>query len=311
MDYFGSDTFTKVGYNNWKNALKSFNAHVGGPNSAHNNARKHAIDFKNQRRSVAHVWSEKSTEKEEQYKARLAIVLGVVRFLLLQAHAFHGHDESLSLSNKGNLLEMLEWYKGKDPKAASVFGENAPGNNQMTSHKIQKDLVKACANETRNAIISEMGGRLFAVLVDESHDKLIKEQMTVILRYVNEQGHAIERFLGVKHVTETASSLKEALDSMFAKYGLSISQLRGQGYDGDSNMRGQLHGLQRRVLDENPYAFYIHCFAHQLQLVVISVAKCCSSVLDFFNYVTLIVSIVSASCKRKDQLLQDQHEKNC
>jgi hypothetical protein len=29
-------------------------------------------------------------------------------------------------------------------------------------------------------------------------------------------------------------------------------------------MRGQFHGLQRLVLDENPYAFYIHCFAHQL-----------------------------------------------
>ncbi|KAL5668512.1 hypothetical protein ACJX0J_020733, partial [Zea mays] len=33
-------------------------------------------------------------------------------------------------------------------------------------------------------------------------------------------------------------------------------------------MRGEFHGLQRRILDENPYAFYIHCFAHQLQLLM-------------------------------------------
>ena len=86
-----------------------------------------------------------------------------------------------------------------------------------------------------------------------------------LCRYVNAQGQVIERFLGVKAVADTtSSSLKEALDGMFARYGLSISRLRGQGYDGASNMRGEFHGLQRKILDENPHAFFIHCFAHQL-----------------------------------------------
>ena len=119
----------------------------------------------------------------------------------------------------------------------------------------------------------------------------------------------IERFLGVEHVPDTTSAaLKAALDAMLLGHGLSIHNVRGQGYDGASNMRGEFHGLQRLVLDENPYAFYIHCFAHQLQLVVVSVAKCCSSVTDFFNYTTLIVNIVNASCKRHDQLAQEHHE---
>ena len=113
----------------------------------------------------------------------------------------------------------------------------------------------------------------------------------------------IERFLGVQHVSDTtSSSLKLALDGMLQIHGLCMSRLRGQGYNGASNMRGQFHGLQRHVLDENPYAFYVHCFAHQLQLVVISVAKCCSSILDFFNYTTMIVNTVNASCNRRDQL---------
>jgi hypothetical protein len=73
-------------------------------------------------------------------------------------------------------------------------------------------------------------------------------------------------------------------------------------------MRGEFHGLQRRVIDVNPYAFYIHCFAHQLELVVVSVAKCCSSVTDFFNCTTLIVNTVNASCKRHDQLAQEHHD---
>jgi hypothetical protein len=126
----------------------------------------------------------KGTEKEEKYKARLTIVLGIVRFLLLQALAFRGHDESSSSTNRGNFLEMLEWYKNKDPKAASVLSVNAPKNCQMIVPEIQKYLVKACAHETRNAIISEFKGHLFMVLVDETRDKSIKEQMEVILRYV-------------------------------------------------------------------------------------------------------------------------------
>jgi len=43
--------------------------------------------------------------------------------------------------------------------------------------------------------------------------------------------------------------------------------------------------------------------------VVVSVAKCCGSTFDFSNYVTSIVNVVSASCKRKDQLLQSHHDK--
>jgi hypothetical protein len=55
----------------------------------------------------------------------------------------------------------------------------------------------------------------------------------------------IERFLGINHVPDTrAASLNEALDGMFLDHGLSMSKLRGQWYDGDSNMRGQFRGLQ-------------------------------------------------------------------
>jgi hypothetical protein len=97
--------------------------------------------------------------------------------------------------------------------------------------------------------------------------------------------------------------LKKALVEKLSDHAFVVAKLLGQGYDGASNMRGEFNGLQKLIHDENPYAFYIHCFAHQLQLVVIAISKCCSSLEDFFNYVTLIVSSTSASCKRKDLLL--------
>jgi hypothetical protein len=124
---------------------------------------------------------------------------------------------------------------------------------------------------------------------------------------VNKKEMVVERFLGLQHVEDTtSSSLKKALIEILAAHGLPISRLRGQGYDCASNMRGEFNGLQKQIRDENPYAFYVHCFAHQLQLVIVFVASCCSSFHDFFNYVGLIVTSTSASCKRKDKL-QAQH----
>nr|XP_034585268.1 uncharacterized protein LOC117848067 [Setaria viridis] len=146
---------------------------------------------------------------------------------------------------------MLEWYRKKDPKATLVTGENASRNNQMSSPMVQKDLARACAEETIELIKSEIGDRWFAVLVDEAHDASIKEQMVVVVRFVNDKGSVIERFLSIEHVSDTTStSLKEALDTMLRRYGLSISKIRGQGYDGASNMRGQFHGLQRLLVGD-------------------------------------------------------------
>jgi hypothetical protein len=49
--------------------------------------------------------------------------------------------------------------------------------------------------------------------------------------------------------------------------------IRGQGYDGASNMKGHANGLKKLIMDECPSAYYVHCFAHQLQLTLVAVAK--------------------------------------
>jgi hypothetical protein len=138
---------------------------------------------------------------------------------------------------------------------------------------------------------------------------LNKKFVPFLYRYIN-KGEVIERFLGIKHVKETtAEALKKALVEMLHKHGLLIAKLRGQGYDGASNMRGEFNGVQKLIRDENPYAFYMYYFAHRLRLVVVAVSRCCSSIEDFFEYVTLIMNYVGSSCKRKD-ILVDQQRRN-
>nr|XP_027071371.1 zinc finger MYM-type protein 1-like [Coffea arabica] len=161
-----------------------------------------------------------------------------------------------------------------------------------------------------SVIINDIGDNYFSLIVDESRDSSVKEQMGVVLRYVNKEGRVIERFLAIVHVSDTTSlCLKDAIDSLFAQHGLSLSKLRGQGYDGASNMRGEFNGLKALILQENPYAMYIHCFAHQLQLVIVAVAKGNIIVNEFFVYVSMIVNLTGASCKRRDQLRQIEHDK--
>ena len=181
---YGIEAFTRNGFKSWKDGPEVFNQHVGKHDSAHNKSRQHYEDLKNKRQNLPHVFDRGSQKQEEEYKARLLIILGIVKFLILQALAFRGHDESTSSMNKGNFKELLDLFIKKDPKVEKLFGD-AGGNHLLTSHEIQLDLCKACAQETTKVIIEEIGDRKFALLVDESRDASMKEQMAMCLRSVH------------------------------------------------------------------------------------------------------------------------------
>jgi hypothetical protein len=78
---------------------------------------------------------------------------------------------------------MVGWYKDRVEIVNDAY-DNGSKNCQVLSPAIQKDLAKACAEEVTTAIMNEIRGRKFSMLVDESRDVSIKEQMAVILRIV-------------------------------------------------------------------------------------------------------------------------------
>ncbi|XP_058753516.1 uncharacterized protein LOC131626697 [Vicia villosa] len=179
----------------------------------------------------------------------------------------------------------------------------------MISPSIQKDIVKAASLETTKAILTDLGDELFAILVDESRDVSNKEQMAVALRYVNKNVIIIESFLGIVHVKSTTTiALKVVVEELFCKHGLTTSRIRGQGYDGADNMQGEFSGLKSLILSENPSAFYVHCFTHQLQLTLVVIAKDHLQVCGVFNLVSTLINVVGGSCKRQDMLRERQIE---
>jgi hypothetical protein len=73
-------------------------------------------------------------------------------------------------------------------------------------------------------------------------------------------------------------------------------------------MKGGIKGLKTLITKESPSAFYIHCFAHQLQLVLVVVAKGNTECKAFFDQVSLLLNIVGISCKRHGMLRNDRLE---
>ncbi|CAN1125908.1 Zinc finger MYM-type protein 1 [Linum perenne] len=118
------------------------------------------------------------------------------------------------------------------------------------------------------------------------------------------------RFLSISHVANTkALTLRNEIESMLLKHGLSFSKIRGQGYDGASNMKGEINGLKTLILSKTPSAYYIHYFAHQLQLTLVAVARNHGEISLFFNAVSVLTNLVGASCKRRDIVRETQAEK--
>ncbi|KAI5343372.1 hypothetical protein L3X38_011248 [Prunus dulcis] len=280
FDQVGGDAFTGVGFNNWKKAKERFNLHIGPVGSVHNQAREVAYNLMHQTTHIETIVIKQTSQARTAYRTCLNASLKCTRYLLRQGLSFRGHDESAQSSNKGNYLELLQFLADHDEKVKAVVLENAPGNLKLIAPSIQKDLVNSCAKETIDLILSDVKDRYFSIMVDEARDVSIKEQMAMVLRYVNDKGQIIERFVGVQHVTDTTSSaLKEAIDEFFSSANLSFSKLRGQGYDGASNMRA-----------------------------LVAVAKKNIDVNSFFTTANSLVNVVGASCKRRDALRAQYQE---
>ncbi|XP_071688155.1 uncharacterized protein [Rutidosis leptorrhynchoides] len=186
--------------------------------------------------------------------------------------------------NKGNFLELLHWLARHSENIGHVVLKNAPKNSKITCSSIQKNIVSAAATEVEKAIAKEIGGDFFFILVDESCGVSCKEQMSLVLSFVNNEGVVIERFVGIKQVNDTSAlSLKSAIYSMLLGHGLSPCIIRGQGFDGASNMSGAFNGMKTLIMRESESAHVIHCFAHQLQLALVFVAKNHCSINEFFQ----------------------------
>ncbi|XP_076959135.1 uncharacterized protein LOC143635134 [Bidens hawaiensis] len=305
----GREVFVSGGFSNWSKT-GAFKEHVGEVNSIHNNSVQKCDNLLNQKRSYETNVTKHSNEEKIANWYRLLGSVSSSRFLLENSLSFHGHNESEDSFSKGLFLAVLKLICENNPDIGKCCLGNAKKNNRLTAPSIQKEIIDCFAKEVTKKLCEEFKDDVFGLFADESSDVSQKEQMAIVVRYVDKLGVVKESLIGVAHVNNTSSAtLKEAIVSLLSNNQLSIEQVMGQGYEGASNMRGKFNGLKALILRDNPSAHYIHCFAHQLQLVIVAVAKKHTGVKEFYESLGMVVNTVGASCKRKDMMLELKSER--
>jgi len=118
-----------------------------------------------------------------------------------------------------------------------------------------------------------------------------------------DQSQIKEEFLGFLELSSTTGiAIKNEILKQLENFGLNLGHVRGQGYDGGSNMSGRFNGVQALILEEQPLAVYTHCFSHGLNLCISKVCEL-STVRNMVGIVGAVSVFLSASAKRNNILL--------
>ncbi|GJZ15530.1 zinc finger MYM-type protein 1-like protein [Tanacetum coccineum] len=251
---------------------------------------------------VAHEQFEK--ERDHWMKVLFRIV-SIVKFLAKHSLAFRGTNEKLHVNSNGNFLGLIEMLEEFDPFIKEHVRRitNDEIHVHYLGHSIQNELIQLLARGIRSQIIQKIKqAKYFSVILDCTPDTSHQEQMSLILRYVNVSSSSVrveESFLGFLNVDDTTGQgLFDVTQAELESLDLDIDDVRGQGYDNGSNMKGKHRGVQKKFLDINPRAFYTPCGCHSLNLTLCDIASSCGKAMEFFGVIQRIYTIFANSSKR-------------
>ena len=127
----------------------------------------------------------------------------------------------------------------------------------------------------------------------------------LVIRYIDKAHDVQERFfefIPLERATadSIATALLDRLSSILPDD--QKSKLIAQAYDGASVMRGATGGVQKKVQDVYVNAHYVHCYAHQLNLIMQQVTSHISGVSQFFSDLAGFSTFFSRSPKRTSVL---------
>ncbi|KAK4544634.1 hypothetical protein RGQ29_032995 [Quercus rubra] len=286
-----TNQLTNEGTNDWRNISNKIKNHETSKEHVTNiNA---WIDLEMRllkNKTIDKNFQEQVNKEKDHWKKVLLRIIAVVKNLGKNNLAFRGKNEKIYQENNGNFLSLIEMIAEFDPVMQEHVQRIQHGaiHNHYLGHNIQNELIQLLANEIK----------------DVSH----QEQMTLVLRCVNISTSPIkidEHFVEFLKVDDTSGKgLFNEIISVIKSLELDINDVRGQGYDNGSNMKGKKQGVQKRIIDINPRAFYTPCGCHNLNLVLCDVANSCPKAISFFGVVQRIYTLFSSSTKRW-KILQD------
>ena len=179
-------------------------------------------------------------------------------------------------------------------KTATVF--------KGTSKKVQNELLDCMLSVVRSYIQEEVKNATFvAIQADETTDISTHCQLVLVLRYIDGNNDIQERFMEFINIqnasAETISSaLLERLHAILPEG--QKAKLIAQAYDGAAAMRGATGDVQRKIMDVHKNAHYVHCYAHQLILIMQQATSHMPGIGTFFSDLAGFSAFFSWSPKR-------------
>lgn len=152
-----------------------------------------------------------------------------------------------------------------------AHSESCAKNATYMSPQIQNELINIAGDVIREDIIDDLKkAQAYSILADESCDIAGKEQLSIGVRFFDEEKLLIrEEFLGfVELIAMDAKTIASAIDNFISNVGLDPEKCVGQGYDGCSTMSGKDGGVQKILREKYKKALFFHCASHKLNLVV-------------------------------------------
>ena len=213
-------------------------------------------------------------------RKRLLHIIRCIEFCGRQELPLRGHRDSGPLTldapnhNEGNFRAALRLrLECLDKETADLFF-NSPRNASYLSWKVQNDIISIMGSQIQNQILCDIAeNKYFAILADETSDENQEEQLSISIRFVKDNAMYEEFICFVAVSSTTGENLASTILSELSKLGLNLDHLRGQGYDGASNMSGKVSGVQARVKELYPLAMYTHCSSHVFNLSINSGSK--------------------------------------
>lgn len=278
--------FIVNGFRNWKKSLECFRSHESSQCHNFSNAQLQRIN-----QAQPEINAQLSTQLQaQQAKARdcLRMIFTTAKFLARQGLAFRGHE-----NDNGNFKHLL-LLRSEDNADLRLW---LTTRTDMTSGSRQNEILELLANNMVR-FISENARKSgsFSIIVDGTQDCSGIEQEAICLRYIDANLEPHEDFIGMYEPPETSGkTIAKCIFDVLLRLQLPVSMLRGQAYDGASNMAGVYNGCQAIVREAQPLALYVHCGAHCANLVA---EKTCMSVIivrDAVNVVQELGAVFSSS----------------
>lgn len=242
-----------------------------------------------------------------QIEKNRLVLAGIIKIILLcgrQGLALRGTDDDgvLGENNRSNFNALLKFSIDSGNDTLKQHLQTCASNATYISKTTQNNLIQIIGDEIQSQVLAEVrDAKFFSILADEVTDKANWEQLSLVLRYVH-KGEIKEEFMTFIQCEDiTGETLANNILNALREWGLDIQNLRGQGYDGASNMSGKFKGVQARLKEVNPKALYVHCASHCLNLCVL---KACSvpQVKNMFELVKEVSNFFAASPKRQRKL---------